>query len=292
MHSAGVTHRLHYLKMKKSTIHENLNTSFVNLPALVRHLRGMQFVGSIHIETLGYEADIEFTGTSTMRACETDHVAGLITYGETALRRILERSKEPGGLIHVYQGQAHNRKRVFVDRSIASRANRSVSGMSDTRVRNFEKGMKGGIYPHIKFKTRRKRPELETPENWTELLNLISELLRTVDDTMSEAHINFADAFRNACGFISADYPFLDPDSDVFSYADGFISVRRQLASQDLASGIVAALGRIFERLAEDAYFENVYRLTMKQTRALVIRRKQQFEKFSITEQLEEVTGN
>jgi hypothetical protein len=152
--------------------------------------------------------------------------------------------------------------------------------------------MKGGIYPHIKFKTRPGRPDLETPENWTELLNLISELLRTVDETMSEADINFAEAFRNACGFVCADYPFLDPDSDVFSYADGFITVRRHLAPQDLASGIVAALGRIFQRLAEDEYLENVYRLTMKQTRALAKRRKQQFEKFSITEQLKVVTGS
>ena len=44
--------------MKKQPIHQNLNTSFVNVAALVRYLRGLQFVGSIRIELASYEADI------------------------------------------------------------------------------------------------------------------------------------------------------------------------------------------------------------------------------------------
>ncbi len=276
-------------------IHENLNTSFVNLAALVRYLRGLQFVGSIRIELSSYEAHIEFTASKTMRASEHDHIAGRISHGEHALQRILIRAKEPGGLIHVHQGTTHGAgQKIFVDKSIVAGANRMVSSTTDTPVRNYGGGKKGGIISHVSFKKKpvqNRYTDMDAPENWGELLSLISELLRTVDETLSKGNIHFADAFRNACGFISNEHPFLDPDSDVFSYSDGFISVRQRLAARDLTSGIVIALGRIIERLREDAYFGNVYHLTLHRLRVLANRRKLQFDKFAITSQLQRVIG-
>ena len=272
--------------MMKYPIHKNLNTSFVNLAALVRYLRSLQFVGTIHIELSSYEADIEFTTANTMRACEHDHIAGRISHGEHALQRILIRAKDPGGLIHVYQETEEDAgRKVYVDKAIVAGANLMAVGTTDTPVRNFGK------------KAVHSRPDLtggadlDAPENWTEVLSLVSELLKTVDESLSKSNVNFPDAFRNACGFVSNEHPFLDPDSDVFSYADGFIGVRQRLATGDLASGIIVALGRIMERLREDAYFGNVYHLTMHRIRVLANRRKVQFDKYMITNQLQRVIG-
>ena len=44
--------------MKNLPIHQNLDTAFVNLSALIRYLRRRQFVGQVRVELNGYEADI------------------------------------------------------------------------------------------------------------------------------------------------------------------------------------------------------------------------------------------
>jgi hypothetical protein len=94
--------------MKNRPIHENLDTSFVNLSALIKYLRRRQFVGQVRIELSGYEADIYLTAENQLKVREYDHIAGRIAEGEEALQRILIRSREPGGIINVYQTVAEN----------------------------------------------------------------------------------------------------------------------------------------------------------------------------------------
>ncbi len=89
--------------MKNRPIHENLDTSFVNLSALIKYLCRRQFVGQLRIELSGYEADVYLTAENHLKVREYDHIAGRIAEGEEALQRILIRSREPGGIINVYQ---------------------------------------------------------------------------------------------------------------------------------------------------------------------------------------------
>jgi len=281
--------------MSKLPIHKNLNTSFVNLAALVRHLRSLQFVGSIQIELSSYEAEIEFTEGGTIMAREQDHTAGRISFGEEALQRIMIRAKESGGLIHVYKSSAFTGPGdVFIDEAISAGARRMAAGPLEAAVWLNERSTDLFANP----------PAAEVPipkpdvvlehantDNWAELLGLISEVLQTVDGSLAKANFNFADAFRNACGFVSVDHPFLDPESDVFSYEDGYISVRKQLANRELISGVMAALGRIMLRLREDPYFGNVFHQTMHRLRVLAHRRKLQCELFGLTREIQKITG-
>src|SRR5215218_9234891 len=92
--------------MKDRPIHENLDTSFVNLSALIKYLRRRQFAGYVRIELSGYEADIYLTAENQLKVREYDHIAGRIAEGEEALHRILIRAREPGGIINVYQTAA------------------------------------------------------------------------------------------------------------------------------------------------------------------------------------------
>jgi hypothetical protein len=90
-------------QMKSRLIHENLDTSYVNLSALVRYLRRRQFVGNVRVELSGYTADITLTGENHMRVREHDRIAGRVSEGDEALQRLLIRAREPGGIINVYQ---------------------------------------------------------------------------------------------------------------------------------------------------------------------------------------------
>lgn len=89
--------------MKNLPIHENLDTSFVNLAALVRFLRGRNFVGNIRVELNGYEADITLGDGNQIEVHEHDRISGRIADGEEAFQRLLIRAREPGGSIHVYK---------------------------------------------------------------------------------------------------------------------------------------------------------------------------------------------
>jgi hypothetical protein len=89
--------------MKTRPVHENLDTSFVNLSALLRYLRRRQFIGLLKVELNGYEATITLTEDNQMKVYENDRLAGRISEGDEALQRLLIRAREGGGIIHVYQ---------------------------------------------------------------------------------------------------------------------------------------------------------------------------------------------
>ncbi|MBS1797022.1 MAG: hypothetical protein JSS81_24560 [Acidobacteria bacterium] len=102
--------------MKNRPIHENLDTSFVNLSALIKYLRRRQFAGQVRVELSGYEADIYLTSENRLKVREYDHIAGRIAEGEEALQRILIRAREPGGIINVYQTVAETESVEKVER--------------------------------------------------------------------------------------------------------------------------------------------------------------------------------
>lgn len=89
--------------MKNRPIHENLDTSFVNLSALIKYLRRRQFVGGIKIQLNGYNAEIKLLKDNQMSVNERDQISGRVSRGEEALQRLLIRAREPGGTINVYQ---------------------------------------------------------------------------------------------------------------------------------------------------------------------------------------------
>lgn len=91
------------LEMKNRLFYENLDTSFVNLAALVRYLRARRFTGNVRIELGGYEGEIILTAENEVRARERDHASGRIAEGEQAFQRLLIRAREPGGTINVFQ---------------------------------------------------------------------------------------------------------------------------------------------------------------------------------------------
>ena len=84
-------------------VHQNLDTSYVNLSALIKYLRRRRFAGIVRIKLNNYEAEIHITDENQMNVREQDHLSGRVAVGEEALQRILIRSREPGGIVNVFQ---------------------------------------------------------------------------------------------------------------------------------------------------------------------------------------------
>lgn len=313
--------------MKNRPIHENLDTSFVNLSALVRYLRRRQFAGNVRVELGGYEADIALSAAGAMRVREHDRVAGRISEGEEALQRLLIRAREPGGIINVYQADeeltaAIEKTTPIVEKitgelSRAAEPNRTVVSLAAQPAhRNGNSRQNGNSIiakaettaeiespiedirlqpPPLefsnKYEEKAKQSNLPAPEDWQMVLNLTAELLNTIDKSLAEANLEFASAFEKARAEISADYPFLNPADDIFDYKNGKIIVRRQINARLFAASINEALRRILEKLGRNPKFSNVYLITTHRILALIEKRRPLYDKFSITPPLARIIG-
>lgn len=233
--------------MKKHPIHQNLSTSFVNVAALVHHLRNLQFVGSIRLELINYEADIIFTSSKTIRAREYDHVAGRIVQDQGALGRILARSKEPHGRIHVYESvdgyAGTGDSSVFIDKSIMARAREMAASAGGTAAK--EKGFE------IVMSSRDGKNAL--------VLAALSEILKTIDETLAKGNLSFASAFQLACDSIAPAYAFMERNRHAMIYAKGEIRLNVPAEASSVASAVFDALKPIFRRLRRERKYESLY---------------------------------
>ena len=324
--------------MKNRPIHENLDTAFVNLSALVRYLRRRQFDGSIRVELSGYEADITLTADNQIKVREYDQIAGRIAEGEEALQRILIRAREPGGIVHVYQNMAAETAKperpaeaampekpaeaakpekpreaalkpapepaIPAGNSFIVKPAANGNGNGHSKkvlpgepVKPVEADTKPVTkLPDFPFelsnRVEEKAKQAQLPAaDWQTLLNLTAELLRTVDNALANADLDFTAAFQKACGEISADYPFFDPRSNTFSYSSGKVKITEQVSPKLFVAGINGSLRRIFDKLAGNKKFADIHRYTVQKISGLIENRKLLYDKYFITPQLEKIIG-
>ena len=297
--------------MNNRPIHENLDTSFVNLSALVRYLRRRQFTGNIRVELSGYEADIALTAAGEMRVREYDRIAGRISEGEEAMQRLLIRAREPGGVINVYQEAeesapateerietveklpvAAEEKQTVVSLAAKVPHQNGNSKIAQVESPTFENNLPTDFPFELsnKYEATARQQNL-TAEDWQMLLNLTAELLNTIDISLAEANLEFTAAFEKARSEISHDYPFLNPVSNVFEYKNGRISMRRQINAKLFTASINEALRRILDKLGRNPKFLNIYFITTQRVVELIEKRKPLYDKFFITPQLEKTVG-
>src|ERR1041384_2036165 len=89
--------------MKIRPLYKNLDTSFVNLSALLRYLRQRGFVGLVRVDIENYRAEISFDESHKVRMREFLNGTGRPADGSGALQRVLVRSRMAGGTIFVYE---------------------------------------------------------------------------------------------------------------------------------------------------------------------------------------------
>ncbi|MDM7921000.1 MAG: hypothetical protein QUS14_01770 [Pyrinomonadaceae bacterium] len=221
--------------MGREPIHQNLSTSFVDLKALVKHLKGLQFVGSIHVELSSYEADIIFTAEKNIHAREYDHATGRISFGREALFRILDRAREPFGRIHVYRSVPDAfgglPAGVFIDESISKRARRTLSQKADSPATHLIRVL----------------PATEKPE----LAAVTAELLETIKESLDSAGLDFPEAFRNTCSRVAAVYPFLHPKLGSIRFEDRTVKLKVPVDERKFTDALLEVLSIIISRVPE-----------------------------------------
>ena len=267
--------------MKKEPIHQNLNTSFVNVGALVRYLRGLQFVGSIRIELASYEAEIIFTESRTVRAREYDHIAGRIAHGQGALQRILIRAKEPHGLIHVYKAAeryaGRNDGSIFIDKAIMAGARELAASRGGTAVSvaaSREVVLSG-----------------RDSEN-AQVLAAISDLLRMIDEALAVGKLSFSAAFRVACDAIASEFPFMRESRGALVYENGEIALNADADAEVVSSAVFSALRPIFRRLRSEQKYSELFKILSDSLLELATERRHEFVRLGLMDHIEELLGD
>lgn len=296
--------------MKSRPIHENLDTSFVNLPALIRYLRRRQFAGRVRVELSGYEADIDLSAENQLRVREYDQIAGRVAEGDEALQRILIRSREPGGIINVYQtiteiesvppvkaaGEAPVTEQTVAKRMAVAAA--PTVGEVFKNGNHVESAPGEPVVPPKpalpnlpfeftnKVEAKAKAKQLSAEERKV-LLGLMGELLGTADRSLAMAKLNFPSAYHKSCMEICADYPFLMS----LEYGRGKITLPDLPSSTVFVAGTLEALRRILDKLGGHPKFGEVHRFACQQIKSLAAQRGSYYEKYGIASQLKKALG-
>jgi hypothetical protein len=267
--------------MKKQPIHQNLNTSFVNVGALVRYLRGLQFVGSIRIELASYEAEIIFTESRTVRAREYDHIAGRIAHGEAALQRILVRAKEPHGRIHVYKTTegytGRDQGSIFIDKTIMAGARELAASRGGTAVNT-------NASREVVLSGR-------DSEN-AQVLAAISELLRMIDEALAVGKLSFPAAFRVACDEIASEFPFMRKSRGALVYKNGEIALNADADAKVVSAAVFSALQPIFRRLRSEQKYSELLKVLSESLLELATERRQEFVRLGLMDHIEELLAS
>jgi hypothetical protein len=201
---------------------ENLNTSFVNLAALLRYLREQSFAGSIHLAANQYEAEIFLNGATAPVVFELDQ-AGVPTEVAGAIERVLVHGREPGGIVTVYEGK------TVPAPLIEAKAEPSLTDQIPLS-----------------------EPESIEQTDWQALLNMSGDVVAAVERAVNSVGADFASHFRSASIAVGDDYPFMDPTIGEFRYEKGVVRLTRRPTPNAFVSGVSDCLRRIINKLAID----------------------------------------
>ena len=204
---------------------DTLNTSYVNLAALLRHLRGEDFSGSIHVALDEYEAEIFLNGSGPVAVFEIDRASRVPAQNEGAMERVLVHAREPGGTITVHEGKTQPGR---MDQAPQS----SISSFADQIP----------------------APKLAPAEqvDWNDLFRVSGDVIAAVERAVVSVGADFATNFRTACISAGDDYPFLDPTTSNFKYSKGTVTLGVRPASSAYVAGLSESLRRIVNKLAID----------------------------------------
>ena len=246
-------------------VHENLDTAYVNLAALLRYLQERYFAGRIHVVLDEYEADVLLGGTEPPRVRETNHATGLQAEGEEALKRLLVRAREPGGVINVYDHSAG--------------ANQKSLGPAPP----------AWVAPA----RSEKEPEELQPEDldWSELVRVSGELIGAIERAALATGADFAGVFQAVRREMADDYPFIDPGTGRFEYGNGEVWLRAKPTARAYVSGVSEALRRVVGKISTGPRAQSVRERVALELAVLARRRQAHLARFKFSPQLDRIAG-
>ena len=203
---------------------DSLSTSFVNLAALIRHLRSQEFVGSIHVELPHYEAEVVLSGQGTQTVSEIDPVTRRAAQSEGAMERLLVHAREGGGTITVYEAKP-------------------APGIHDEVQAGTDSPARGDQLPV-------ETVSVTEAIDWDDLLDAAGAVVGAVERAVQSMGQEFDTNFRAARIELGDDYPFLDPTGNGLNYRNRVIALGPKPRSSTFVTGLTECLRRIVNKLA------------------------------------------
>ncbi|MGI8655863.1 MAG: hypothetical protein ACR2LC_11655 [Pyrinomonadaceae bacterium] len=277
-------------------IHENLDTAFVNLAALVRYLQARKFTGHIHIELDDYDADVFLNADASPSVRETDHATGRTAVGEAALQRLLVRAREAGGLLSVYEESAA----ALLAPNDASTANVSAGGnvieaANGNALHLAGESLQSATTTHTSDSKTVVDSAADGALTWDELARVSGEVIAAVERAAASAGADFNQHFRQTRLALADDYAFLDPSSGRFDYKPGgTVQLHAgKLNEKTYVSGVSECLRRVVDRIsAQSGDGGNSIRERVVLELAVLARRRQTaLARAQFTQQLERIAG-
>jgi len=245
-------------------VHQNLDTAYVNLAALVRYLQQRQFDGSIHVELDEYDADVLLSANGEAHVRERDHTTGRQAEGGDALQRLFVRAIQPGGLVSVYENIAEEESHLEDEHA-------AVEELSEMEIWQTESA--------------------DEEDEWLGLVRLSGELIATIERAALSAGADFANIFRAVRLGMADDYPFLDPSAGRFDYAHGIVDLRAQPNQSAYVSSIAEAMRRMVDKIATGPRRASIRERVALELAVFARRRQSQLAKFKFTPQLDRIAG-
>lgn len=295
---------------KSRPLHENLDTTFVNLWSLLRSLTQRGFIGRVHVESTDYSADVFMNGSAAPLVHEIDRAAGTETFEEAALHRLVLHSRETPGKITVFEGATD-----AADRSRASATTKSTP--SPPKPATAETATAAPPVPvhSAPTETRELHPlaatepakasaPIQTTESsiaeiypsgsyndWPAILKAIGELIGAIEHGINASGGNFAELFRAARLELADDYNFLDPISQTFVYDKDGATLIHQPAVGVFVSGLSEALRRTIDRAAAGERARRIRERIALEMLSVARRHNEVLERSGFRAQLDRIAG-
>ena len=249
-----------------NAVHENLNTDYVNLAALLRYLQKRAFAGRVHIELVEYEADIYLSAHDAPRVRGINHGTGHQSEGDEAMQHLLAQSRDSGGLVSIYEGQVEAAEGAKMPLRVANE--------------DIEIGLD--------------KDEVISPNEheWRELLRLSGELIAAVERASQSVSSDFESLFRGARLELSDDYPFLDPLTECFEYVSGgVLRFHARPGPDSFVASVCECLHRVVTKLARGERGGRFRERVALELAVLARRKQSQLTRFKLMPQFNRIAG-
>lgn len=281
-------------------LYENLDTSFVNLWALLRYLIQRGIVGRVHVQLEDYTADVFLTGSSTPMVHEIDHATGRESLEEAALHRLVVRAREPGGAITVYEG-----------------ADEAQAGsISTTPMALTTEAAQPSARPYAptapitqsSLPTEPSAPVLESAGSrilaafaresaqkgggdWADLVEISGQLIAAVEHAATDVGADFASIFKTVQLELADDYTFLDPSMNRFAYANSSVKITAKPGAGPYVAAISESLRRVVDKIANGERAGRIRERVALDLAMLARKRSEALTRFNLDMQLDRIAG-
>ncbi len=252
---------------KAKPLHENLDTTFVNLWSLLRSLTQKGFIGRVHVESTDYSADVFMNGSATPLVHEIDRATGTESFEEAALHRLVLRTRENPGKISVFEGADEAAKVPKAAPPIANAANESAGTIEPVSMPVSASNVNEDHTPNTQAiaaaEIAQAAPEVPRAEtliddlypagsynDWPAILQATGELIGGIAKGVNASGADFDALFQAARVEFADDYSFLDPFAQTFVYQNGVATLNHEMPAKIFSSGLSQALRLTVDRAA------------------------------------------